>query len=325
MGGFLVPLLVLSVVGNGDSGAAVHGERAVVADPRTGETRARRLPGGTLCYGEVLAIGDRVVFPGHRGRRAVALSLPFSLSGAPRSLGPADTMTPSATPGRVWLGRWRARGNGFRVAVREVDVEGGGVTGREWKLLPRSARFEAAFEDGFATGHGTRLTLWDRALERRLHSVRDGWLVAAGGPGLAWCAGSCRTIRVWTRDGVGVLTPPAGLHPQAGADAAFSPDGDRLAVPVTDRRGASRLAVVDLASGGWTVVPGGRLRGYGAVAWSPLGAWVYFTGREDRVHAWAPGMARATRVPVDPGGTVMSIAVGDQGAVVEPPATVDPP
>jgi hypothetical protein len=300
-------MLVLGVVGRDDSGAAVHGERIVVVDPRTGDMRARRVPGGTLCYGVPFAVGDRVLFNGNNGRRAEARSLPLTLEGAPRSLGRADTVTPSATPGRVWLGRWRPRGKGFQVAVREVDPSAG-VTARVWTLLPRSTRFEAAFEAGFATGHGARLTLWDRALERPLHSVPDGWLVAAGGSRIAWCAGSCRTIRIWEEDGPRTLAPPAGLRPQAGADAAFSPDGERLALPVTDRSGASRVAIVNLADGGWTVVPGARVRPYGAIAWSPLGAWVYLTAGGDRILAWAPGMARATRVPVETGGTVLSIA-----------------
>lgn len=70
-------------------------------------------------------------------------------------------------------------------------------------------------------------------------------------------------------------------------------------------------AALDLAAGGWTIVPGGVLRGYGAIAWSPLGAWLYVTGGEDRLLAWASGMTHATRVPLDPSGTVMSIATTD--------------
>jgi hypothetical protein len=302
-------MLVLGVAGRDDFGTAVHGERIVVADPRTGDMRARRVPGGTLCYGVPFAVGDRVLFNGNDGRRAEARSLPLTLEGAPRSLGRADSVTPSAGPGRVWLGRWRPRGRGFQVAVREVDLDhGGGIVGQAWRLLPRSTRFEAAFEGGFVTGHEARLRVWDRTLERPLHSVGDGWLVAAGGSRVAWCAGSCRTIQVWEGDAPRVVTPPLGLHPQAGGDAAFSPDGDRLALPVTDRSGASRVAIVNLADDDWTMVPGARVRGYGAIAWSPLGAWVYLTAGGDRILAWAPGMERATRVPVETGGTVMSIA-----------------
>jgi sugar lactone lactonase YvrE len=74
-------------------------------------------------------------------------------------------------------------------------------------------------------------------------------------------------------------------------------------------QGAARVAVVDLAAGSWTVVPGGELRGYEAIAWSPSGRWLYFTGR--RLLAWRLGSPRAVRLPVDPGGTVMSIATSD--------------
>jgi hypothetical protein len=177
--------LVMGVIGRDASGTVVR-EHAVVADPRTGEVRVRRLPGGTLCYSRVAAVGDRVVFAGQRGRRTVALSLPLTLNGRPR-------------------------------------------------------------------------------------------ILAGRAPG------------------------------QPERDAAVSPDGDRAALPVTDH-GISRLAVVDRASGRRTMVPGGRLRGYyRSIAWSPLGAWVYFTGGGDRVLAWAPGMAHAIRVPIDPGGEVMTI------------------
>jgi hypothetical protein len=227
-------MLVMGVVG-ADASGTVRGERAVVADPRTGETRARRLPGGTLCWGPVLAVGDRVVFSGSRGGRAVALSLPLTLHGRPRSLGP----------------------------------------------LPRWSTPEGVPDDGF--------------------------VMADDKSGVAWCDGRCRAVHIQAGDGSQVITPPAGLRTQAGADAAFSPDGDRLALAVTDRAGVTRVAVADLAGGGWTVVPGGRLRGYGAIAWSPLGAWVYFTRAEKRVFAWAPGMAQAKPLPVHPGGTVMSI------------------
>jgi hypothetical protein len=51
------------------------------------------------------------------------------------------------------------------------------------------------------------------------------------------------------------------------------------------------------------------LTGYRAVAWSPSGRWVYFTGRRHRVFAWSPSAAPRP-LPIDTGGTVMSIATG---------------
>jgi WD40-like Beta Propeller Repeat len=301
-------LLVMGVVGNERSRSAVHGERAMVADPRTGATRARRLPGGTLCYSTVMAVGDRVLYSGHRGRRAVALSLPLTLSGPPRSLGASGTITPSATPGRVWLGRWTPGRKRSRVALREHDVDSGRTVPWTSALLPGWARLEGAIAGGFVIGHGRRLTLWDHRLDRPLRSVRDGWPIAAGGSRVALCGPRCRTLRVWSLAGERELRPPPGVRLPAGAEGAFAPDGGRLAVPVTVD-GGQRVAVVDLASGRWTVVPGGALREYGAIAWSPSGRWLYFTGR--RLLGWRVGSPGAVRLPVDPGGTVMSIATTD--------------
>jgi hypothetical protein len=289
-------LLVLGVVDRENG----HVERAVVADPRTGETRARRLPGGTLCHGPVMAVGDRVVYSGYRGRRAVAISLPMTLAGPPRSLGAADTITPSAAADRLWLGRWR---HGRRASFASLRSPGATrVEGR----LPRWSVVHAALDDGFLIGSGRRLTLWDRDLDRPLRGVRDAQLVAAGGSSFAWCGARCRELHVLSPDGERSLRPPPGIGLR-GFGGAFSPDDARLAVPVTVD-GAQRVAVVDLAAGDWTVVPGGGPRGYGTIAWSPLGAWLYFSGGEERLLAWAPGMAHATRVPVEPGGAVLSIA-----------------
>jgi hypothetical protein len=278
-----------------------HVERVVVADPRTGETRARRLPGGTLCHGPPMAVADRVVYSGYRGRRPVAMSLPLTLGGPPRSLGAADTVTPAAD--RVWLGRWRHGRRASRVALRSPGAPR--VEGR----LPRWSVVHAALDGGFLIGSGPRLTLWDRGLERPLSSVRDAQLVAAGGSSFAWCGPRCRSLHVWSPGGERAFRPPSGIR-LGGVGGALSPDGTRLAVPVTVR-GEQRVAVVDLADGEWTVVPGGGLRRYPAVAWSPLGAWLYFTGGEERLLAWASGMAHATRVPVEPGGAVLSIATSD--------------
>jgi hypothetical protein len=299
-------LLVMGVVGREDSASAVHGERAMVADPRTGEVRARRLPGGTLCHGLVMAVGDRVVYSGYRGRRAVALSLPLSLTGAPRSLGRADTATPSHRPGRLWLGRWRQAGKASRANLREVELEGGRVVSRTRELLPRWSRLEAATRDGFAIGHGRWLTLWEHGLDRPLRTIRDAWLIAAGRSHLAWCGPRCGALHVWTRRDERRFEPPPDIRLRQGR-GALSPDGSRLAVPVT-HEGGQRVAVLDPSAGSWTVVPGGGLYGYEAIAWSPSGRWLYFTGRDGRLLAWRLGAPDAVRLPVDPGGTVMSIA-----------------
>jgi hypothetical protein len=78
----------------------------MVANPRTGETSARRLAGGTLCPGPVRAAGERVILGGSRGGRAVALSLPLTLTGRARSLGVAEAFAP-LTGGGPRLLAWR--------------------------------------------------------------------------------------------------------------------------------------------------------------------------------------------------------------------------
>ena len=133
------------------------------------------------------------------------------------------------------------------------------------------------------------------------------WPVAAGGSRFAWCREPCRSVRVRTAAGERTLTPPAHLR-LLGYGGSFSPDGSRLALPVT-RRNRSLAAVVDLQTGEWSLVPSGRLSDYGAMAWSPSGRRLYIASADGHLRAWQPGAPRAAVLPVDPGGTVMSIAV----------------
>jgi WD40-like Beta Propeller Repeat len=278
--------------------AVLSPERAMVADPRTGATSERRLAGGTLCHGPVLAVGHRVVLAGSRARRSVALSLPLSLAGRGRSLGAAETITASRSPGRVWLGTGRTR-----LSLREVDAAARPVAQTTLRA-PAWSTVEAVVDDGFVVGHEAELSVRRRGFPTR--TLRGAWLVAAGGSRLAWCRQGCHRLRVWSEDADRILEPPAGVRPIAGPPAAFSPDDRRLAVQVRTG-GRDRVAVIDLTSGGWHVVPG-RLVGYRSVAWSPSGRWLYFTGSRDRVLGWRTGAERPVALPIDTGGAVMSIA-----------------
>ena len=297
--------LVLGVIGSGP-------ERAIVADPRTGAMAQRRLSGGTLCHGPLLAVGDRLVFSGSRGRRPVARTLPLDLSGPARSLGYADTFTRSASAGRLWLGRWPRPKRGvlrwtnrpIPVALTEVDSSGR-ATARKRDLVPRFGSLHAETAGGFVGTFGRWLTL-RRPGERPLVRVRDGWFVAAGASRAAWCRGDCAALHVWRPGGQRLLRPPAGVRPVQ-REGAFSPDQRHLATGVTVG-GRSRVAVIDVSTGRWTLVPGGRLGGYQALAWSPSGRWLYFTTSNKGLRAWRFGAPRAVSLPVRAGGTVMSIA-----------------
>jgi hypothetical protein len=270
--------LVLAVAGHSPGSRVVSREWAGVADPRSGAIRKRLLPGGTLCHGPVLAVGGRVVYSGFDGRRAVARALPLSLRGPARSLGAAQTFAPSPSGDRL---------------VLDPD-------------LPRWTTLHAATTAGLVVTRGRWLMLWDARADRVLRRVRDGWFVAAARSRVAWCRGRCRALRVWNTRGERTLAPPAGMR-LLSSSGAFSPDGRRLAVGVTVD-GRSRLALADARSGRWTLVPDGELGVYHAVAWSPSGRWLYFTDGNEGLRAWRPGAPSATTLPIDAGGTVMSIA-----------------
>jgi hypothetical protein len=306
--------LVLAVVGNERSASAEHGERAVVADPATGQVRSRRLPGGTLCHGPLMAAGDRVVYTGYRGSKAALVSLPLTLAGAPSPLGGADTIIPSARPGHVWLGRWEQKAS--RAEFREVALPGEDATSRAevasgariaGPLPHRWTRFHAALPGGFVIETRRALAFWDGRRTRPLRGSRRAWSVASGGPRFAWCRGRCRSVRVRTPGGERIFRSPAGLR-LTGSAGSFSPDGRHMAVPVAQGR-RNHAAVLDLRSGEWSTVPGGALSVYGALAWSTTSDRLYLATRGGGLRTWRPGAERAETLPGDPGGTVMSISI----------------
>jgi hypothetical protein len=254
-----------------------------------------------------VALGDRMLFVGARRTESVVQSLPLTLAGPPSTIGRGAIFTPSTVAGRVWLGRSRHGRKVMRLTLRELDLASGRVTSRTSEVLPRWSGVQAAMDGGFLITHGRWLTFWEHGLDRPLRSVRDTWPVATSASSFAWCDRDCSRLRVWSRSGERRLGPPPGLRVRWNG-GVFSPDGALLAVPVT-HAGKARAAIVDLATRRWTLVPGGELRGYEAMAWSPSGRWLYFTGPARGLYAWEHGAARAVQLPVDAHGTVMSISV----------------
>lgn len=294
--------------------ALLSPERAMVADPRTGATSARELPGGTLCHGPLLVAGGRMLLFGVSGRRVVPRSLPLERHGPAVSLGPADTALASSEPGRVWLGRWTGLGEQTgRMSLSEVSVDGRVIARSRW-LLARWDRPVAVVDGGLLISRDRGLVLRRPGRSRVL--FRGGWPLAAADDRFAWHRRGSRLVRVWSGEGERSFDPPGRLRPDVTSGAAFSPAGRRLALAVT-ARGRSRVAVIDLERGAWRFVRGGRLAGYKAIAWSPSGRWLYFT-RGERVLASRGGTEPAVRLPIRAGGTVMSIAVASTPASPAP-------
>jgi hypothetical protein len=299
-------LLVLGVAGGRD-GRTVTSELAVVVDPRTGRRWSRRLAGGTLCHGPLLAGGDGVVFSGDEGRLPVARTLPLDLGGQARSLGRADVSVPVGSSGRLLIGRARfGRRRTVLGPLRELS-QSGRTSVRSRMVLPRWSSVEAGVDGDILVTTNRLLALWDPAAGRPRLSLRGAALLAAGGHRFAWCKGACAGVRVWTPHGALTVSPPTGARPVSWVRGAFSPDDRTLALAVRTGNGV-RAAVVDLATGTWTVIRGAPLGEYQAMAWSPSGEWLVFTAARRRLIAWQRGARHALELPGRPRGTVMSVA-----------------
>jgi hypothetical protein len=312
MGRSLLVALALAGFGGGEPpdgqlvlGVHGHGEWAAVADPRTGDVHRRRLAGGTLCRGPLVVVGDRIVFSGHRGRRAVARVLPLSLRGPARVVGRADVLAPSPGEASMWLGRWLPPRMGAVLRLREVRTDGALLV-RARALLPREGMLHAALARAFVVTSGRWLIVWDLFRDLPVRIARDARFVASHHWRFAWCRGACRALRIWSPRGEAVLAAPPRVRP-VGAGGAFSPDGERLATGVLVG-GRPRVAVVNLGTWRWTLVPGGRLGGPNALAWSPSGRWLYFTDGDEAVRGWHVGGERSAPLPVKAGGTILSLA-----------------
>jgi hypothetical protein len=273
--------------------AVLSPERVVVADPRTGRTREREFPGGTLCHGPLVVAGGRVVHFGLDGRRVAARASRLDRLGDDGPIGAADTAVPSATPGRLWLGTR----HGSQVDLREVDAKGVVHTYASTPI-GRWDRVLAQVGSEFVTTSDTGLVLGRERFD-------GAWFVAAHGDRLAYCGDPCRRVGIWSAGRSGVLVPPPGML--AHREGAFSPDGTQLALAVTVA-GKPRFAVVDVARNQWRIVPSARPGDYAAVAWSPSGRWLYMADGSDRLLAARDGTGRPRRLPIRTGGTVMTIA-----------------
>jgi hypothetical protein len=253
-------------------------------DVAAGTAVERRLP--------QLSGGDPPYMVAFTGGRVVTFSLGRTSSLAPglsdpRSLGEAWFFVPSATPGRVWnILRKRGSNVKFR-GVREVTVDGR-VTARRDAAVPG---WPVGAVDAGIVVQRRVLAVWDPVRARVVRRLPADFPVAFHGALAASCADPCRAVHLTdTATGRDRAVPGRFAVPYEGA---FSPDGRRLALPAA----GGRVALIDVAAGTATLVPGARMSGeYKLLAWGSSG-WLFYSVGAGRLGAWRSG-APARRLGV---------------------------
>ena len=251
--------------------------------------RARHLQVHELSPGDaahrVVWRGGRFVFWGYATYAAADPAAPLE-----RIADDTWFFIPSAHRDRVWVAVLDpgspATVNALK-GVREITVDGDVTVpdvdppGGRWPL--------AAVTAGLLFERDGRWSVWD---PRRGETVRRLDLGAALGPThgdtVASCAADpCAELRLTdARSGrQRIARAPEGKAFQLW-NAAFSPDGRRLAAPVTDASASpvespSDLALVDVRSLESRIVPGSTVSPYYVfTAWSSTGDQVFITGGE---------------------------------------------
>jgi hypothetical protein len=241
-------------------------------------------------------------------------------------LGTADQVAPAARPGAVWLTTY-VPGADTRTAAgtaREISVGGA--------PLQRQRRLPAGYVIDQATSRGLLLApvsqqpgatterLWQSGSAQVSRTFAG--VIAVSAQEVAWmprCAPTCRihVLNLATgRDALVALRPGSSA-----ASAAFSPDGDFLALQVISGSGgdgggsAMELEVAAAATGRLTTVPGASassdaLVGFGWPAGTDsLVAELSFTTKV-QVASWRPGAARLAVAVIRPGQTSTAMIVG---------------
>jgi len=240
--------------------------------------------------------------------------------------GAANAVAPAASAGALWLISYPPGANPGTAAglAREVSVAGA--------PLGPPVRLPAGFVIDRATDRGLLLApmiqrvgltdydLWDPGAAKVSRAFNG--VLAASAHEIAWtppCGRRCQmhVLDLATgRDTVVAL--PRGSSP---ANAAFSPDGDFLAIQVSIGSGgdggglAMQLEVANVASGRLTAVPGTWASSDALVSfgWPDRGdslvAELSFTTKV-QVASWRPGAARPAVAALRPGQDPTALIVG---------------
>jgi hypothetical protein len=264
----------------------------------------------------IAAIGDRLALWGY-DVAGVPIADP---SGPPTTLANDGWIfIPAAERDRIWVGFLdsespeTARGLG---ELREIDAHGNVITrGVE---PPGGAWPYAELTDGLLFQGRGSVRLWDPESERTVRTYpweQIGDMGPVTGDLLASCRESCEEL-ILTDFAAGRqrrIRAPSGLAFVA-FEAASSPDGATLAVPVKQAGGGWRsystydreLALVSLESGETEIVPDSTVSpGSVFTAWSRAGDQVFMTGGARRaareIVAYRLGEARARVLDVEVG------------------------
>jgi len=241
-------------------------------------------------------------------------------------VGLANAVAPGATPGAVWLTSLPPDANAGIAAgtAREVSVAG--------KPLGPQLTLPPGYVIDQATDRGLLLaavvqrpgpptyTLWDAADSRPSRTFAG--VIAASANAVAWAPACDPVCRVQVLDlATGRRTIVTLPKVSSAANAAFSPDGDLLALETTFYNGgddgalATQLDVASVASGRLTVVPGtfassDALVGFGWLAGGDsLIAELSFTTKV-QVTSWRPGATGLAVAAVRPGRDSDSLVLG---------------
>jgi hypothetical protein len=281
-------------------------EQVAVMDVASGRLVRRRLAGGTLCYGLLMATGDRVVWISPRG---VAEARTLDLRRPARALGRADTVLP-AGEGHFWLAR-QPHGRDIR-DIRAVDVRA--VTARGSVLMRSRHHAPAGYISG-ATARSLVIERRGRTWEwepgtGRLRRAPGAVLVATRGARSAWCSLTCRRVSL-EGPGRSVTSKPIPDMTLA-SSGSISADGRMLALPAyRGTMGRARIALVDVATGAARLVPGASLSATGALDWSGSGEWLYFAAPDRRVRAYRATNGRMVTLPGRIPAPVLELSAAD--------------
>jgi len=239
-------------------------------------------------------------------------------------VGLASAIAPAAVPGAVWLTSYPPDADTGSAAgsAREVSVTGTPIGPAV--SLPAGFVIDQATDRGLLLAPAVQhpgppvYTLWDPTGSRASRTFAG--VIAASANAIAWAPACDPVCRVQVLD-LATGRRTIVTLPGSAANAAFSPDGDLLAIELSFYNGgddgalATQLDVASVASGRLAVVPGtwassDAMVGFGWLAGGDsLIAELSFTTKV-QVTSWRPGAARLTVAAVRPGQDSDSLVLG---------------